>query len=1121
MKSQRQWKRVAHISDIHIRTIARQGEYKAVFEKLFLSLRNEAVDAVIITGDTVHGKTQMSPELIEMLYFLFENLNKLGIKIIIIPGNHDASLSNLSRTDALSPVLMLSEFKNIDYLRDTGVYNYGDVDIYHYSVFQDKSTFDTTIQNPDNTNIALYHGPINGSQNEFQFTFESNMTAGFFRPFDFTMLGDIHMRQCLQEENPIWYAGSLIQQNYGEEVEKGYLIWDLTDKSVEFIKIENDNAFHTLYAKNNILEDKIFLASSPRVRLYFDKLSMSRLEEIKSEVVQKYGAIEIIPHEVEGLLETDLKDEFEDSDFYDIAVQNKLIKEYLRTRYPSLTKKETEKIIEVNSDIEHIVKEDPTYSDKKSMSRWTLGHMQFDNFFTFGEDNRINFKDLTGITGILGANAQGKSSILETITFAIFGTTSKQLSLAQLVNNQKDKAKVYITLESDGQLYEVERKLKVHEKAGKRGASQTLTFNRIDKDQGALLEELNGDDKNATEKNIREIFGTSDDFLNTAMIAQNNWASFIKSKDTNRKNILMSFLDLTAFDRKHKVANKINNDNITVLKELNKDDLSSQLAGTNKEIVKATTGISNRRGDGAAYKVIARDIQKEKDALQAQVRAVKGKEIDVPNQENTIEAHKTSIKKLGVEAQDLDKLRRTKRRESLDMVDEIFNLAIESETAAEKLAEVTKTNDADRTNESLTWGTKDMQFRRLASTRQESIMEFTSIIMGLESKIMLKEQEIKANKKNQELITDDFVEHDVCSKCILVKFALDARGGEEKLNNELVALNNEIISETALREKERSALALIEEDHQKANDIFDGRIEELDKEIESVRVLSESTRRLVEENQSNQDTLSAQAELLESKVQTKIAEARSIGQQIKAIQAEIALYKENQKTIEQNKSLMSLIETKQNKIDEANKFYEIEHEKEMEFTNNLAMYKERRDNISEKMDQVKEKRIITDRYSYYLAAVHRNGIPSDIISNALHKVNFEISRLLDSVVNFQLNIVDDNDKIGVYLKYVDGELIPVEAASGMESIMSEIAIRNALLKISMKPKPTLIAIDEGFSALDSETQASLHSMFTVLRSAFRNTFIISHIEQLKDYMDNNIDLRKENNETHIGNISTL
>jgi len=81
-------KTVAHIADIHIRPFKRHKEFKLVFDKLYKSLREKKPDVILLAGDIVHAKTEMSPELIYLTSDLFKKLSKIAVTIII-PGNHD------------------------------------------------------------------------------------------------------------------------------------------------------------------------------------------------------------------------------------------------------------------------------------------------------------------------------------------------------------------------------------------------------------------------------------------------------------------------------------------------------------------------------------------------------------------------------------------------------------------------------------------------------------------------------------------------------------------------------------------------------------------------------------------------------------------------------------------------------------------------------------------------------------------------------------------------------------------------------------------------------------------------------------------------------------------------
>ena len=92
---------ILHIADIHLRNWKRHVEFKEVFKKLLVAV-DELPDNSIVTvgGDIVHAKTDMSPELINMTSYLF---NELATRrpTIVICGNHDTNLNNNNRLDAL------------------------------------------------------------------------------------------------------------------------------------------------------------------------------------------------------------------------------------------------------------------------------------------------------------------------------------------------------------------------------------------------------------------------------------------------------------------------------------------------------------------------------------------------------------------------------------------------------------------------------------------------------------------------------------------------------------------------------------------------------------------------------------------------------------------------------------------------------------------------------------------------------------------------------------------------------------------------------------------------------------------------------------------------------------
>jgi len=91
----------------------------------------------------------------------------------------------------------------------------------------------------------------------------------------------------------------------------------------------------------------------------------------------------------------------------------------------------------------------------------------------------------------------------------------------------------------------------------------------------------------------------------------------------------------------------------------------------------------------------------------------------------------------------------------------------------------------------------------------------------------------------------------------------------------------------------------------------------------------------------------------------------------------------------------------------------------------------------------------------------------------------------------------------------------VELASGMEKMMASLAIRVALINVSTLPKTNMLIIDEGFGALDETNLESCSKLLKTFKKWFKNIIIISHIDAIKDIVDNTIEITKEGVDSHV------
>jgi DNA repair exonuclease SbcCD nuclease subunit len=189
--------RFAHISDIHIRGLSRHDEYRVSLQKFCDDCRENSVDHVFIGGDTWHTKTSgISPEYIDFLSWFLVELSKTS-KIHIILGNHDMNLCNLSRQDAITPIVNALNNENIFLYKKSGVYEFHPGYVWCIFSLYDEENWENVKPIEGKVNIACYHGSVRGCLTEVNWEINEGLPVNFFDSFDFVFLGDIHKKQFL------------------------------------------------------------------------------------------------------------------------------------------------------------------------------------------------------------------------------------------------------------------------------------------------------------------------------------------------------------------------------------------------------------------------------------------------------------------------------------------------------------------------------------------------------------------------------------------------------------------------------------------------------------------------------------------------------------------------------------------------------------------------------------------------------------------------------------------------------------------------------------------------------------------------------------------------------------
>jgi metallophosphoesterase superfamily enzyme len=542
-----------HISDIHFRGLSRHDEYRKCFTRLFDIARKEKPDVFFVGGDIVHSKTQgITPELIDILTWCFETMAEIA-PVHMILGNHDGLIHNKSRQDAITPIINALGNKRIYLYKKSGVYPSGLPGI-NWCVFScfDEEGWDDVKPVKGAINIACFHGAVRGSSTDSDWKINGEVTANFFDEFEYTFLGDIHKRQNITGNSVIAYPGSFIQQDYGEDVIKGCLMWDIksaVDYSSKFIHIINDSPFVTIGYRGDLDETYQMIDSAPtgaRVRIGSDvpvppttlHLIESKLQAEKTpkEIVYKIADLDTGKSlaKTSGLPATDLR-------------QPSTIKELIRDFYTdsALPKDKFER---VDAIVDRYMKSLDLGGDEDRNYSWSLDKLTFKNTFAFRGDNEIDFTKSSGITGIFGKNRAGKSSIIGSLVYCLFNTSDRgSLKNLHIINDKEDACDAEADITVKGDKYKISRRTKkTVNKKGDVNVNTTLGITKLDTDM--QLSDVSDEQRRETEKVLRQLIGTADDFFMTSLAAQGNLNKFFEEKSTARKQIIGKFLNLDIFD---------------------------------------------------------------------------------------------------------------------------------------------------------------------------------------------------------------------------------------------------------------------------------------------------------------------------------------------------------------------------------------------------------------------------------------------------------------------------------------------------------------------------------------------------------------------------------------------
>ena len=154
-------------------------------------------------------------------------------------------------------------------------------------------------------------------------------------------------------------------------------------------------------------------------------------------------------------------------------------------------------------------------------------------------------------------------------------------------------------------------------------------------------------------------------------------------------------------------------------------------------------------------------------------------------------------------------------------------------------------------------------------------------------------------------------------------------------------------------------------------------------------------------------------------------------------------------------------------------------------------------------------------YHLFMVCCHPNGVSYEIIKERLPYINQEISKILTNIVEFEVFISNNEDKLDIFIKHPSHDPRPLEMGSGAEKTIASMAIRLALLSVSSLPRSQLFILDEPGTALDEDTMEGFIRILDMIKSQFKTVLLISHLDSLKDIVDSQILIEKNEGKAYV------
>ncbi len=907
------------------------------------------------------------------------------------------------------------------------------------------------------------------------------------------------------------YCGSLIQQGYGESLNKGYNLWTVDKQDVSHVRrfVPNDYGWYKMtITRGENIEERIdniqFSNNKKKTRVHIvyedfeENYSIERLNQIKQLVKDKYGC-EIVHVEFKELDKEVFATTAQEEEMDPENIEQMLELFLDENEFDLADDKERAEFMEFAMGLE---REMDIKRFNKGNRRYTLLTTEISNVFSFPvEPTVIHWGKLKGITGVFGENYCGKSNLLKAVVWGMFQEIMGGAHARYLVNiyTTSDKGYVRNTYDIDGVKYRTMRE--VHK--GKASNSYPTKFEvyREVKDESGnadfqwcpTMSDNSTADNTEVKNMINDALGTYEDFTKVSIHAQNEKDGYLSLEQQEKNDLIARYLNLHSYRDRHEYVKKPYNDLRAKQKLLGEAvDIELEIQTLNAQVV---------------------EKEKNYNALEEEKRIWQKKQDDVQNKvlELTRKLHK--IENLGYASKNIITREIVSKQTSIGSMQGIVE-ALETflESNLMKVLDV----DPNRTEDLIENDLKKV--RDTYANEKKTYAEIKEWI-SLNPEKALPNIDIKETSQRIEDLNKEVNDHRNQRIVFLGKNCPTCHQSIQKADPSGVARMDVLIeqAETTIRQcrDAMEAYAAIV-DHNKE-------VEKKKAALSVTEVSLISRKQTIDALKLELENFKKNKELIEfnKTIEGKRNELKRVSTALENERKELTKLQEKEAKYDTMMTLMAenaKMEGDITSLNELIKSYKVSiHQQQVQLTSLSADIRVLTNTVSDrikKLNEVKNGDKKFKFYSIYLQAVERSGIPAMIIRTKLPLINSKVNSILQTIVNFKMEFsIDMKGNITelFYNTTTKWDSLPLASGSGSQSFIIGIAIKDALNYISKYSivQPSIIMIDEGFGTLGPELRENIMIMLEYLKTKYQNVIIITHLDEVKDGADHVIEVVRD------------